>query len=125
MEWLMKKVAEQLKKDLNRSDMTDCMISGRLVEELVGKMKWKGQWSRTVIKMSTDHVDLIPQKHSDSADEEVPHLVFTNSLEEVGDNIKNFGQTSNIFDAMMLLIATYYVFDLEYPTIYSQVLGIT
>jgi len=36
---------------------------------------------------------------------------------------KILGQTLNVLDAAVLLMAVYYVFDLDYPEIYSQVLG--
>lgn len=42
----------------------------------------------------------------------------------IGDNCKIFAQTCNIFDAIVLLIASYYVFDLDYPAIFSQTLGL-
>ena len=42
----------------------------------------------------------------------------------VGDGTKIFGQTCSILDAVILLIAVYYIFDFDYPAIYSQVLGI-
>jgi hypothetical protein len=42
----------------------------------------------------------------------------------VGDNCQIFGQTLSVLDSIMLLIAIYYVFDLEYPTMYAQMLGI-
>jgi hypothetical protein len=34
------------------------------------------------------------------------------------------GQTLSVLDSIMLLIAIYYVFDLEYPTRYAQMVGI-
>jgi hypothetical protein len=42
----------------------------------------------------------------------------------VGDNCQMFGQTLSVLDSIMLLIAIYYVFDLEYPTMYVQMVGI-
>jgi hypothetical protein len=41
-----------------------------------------------------------------------------------GDNCQIFGQTLSVLDSIMLLIAIYYVFDLEYPAMYAQMLGI-
>jgi len=35
-----------------------------------------------------------------------------------------FGQTLLVLNSIMMLIAIYYVFDLEYPTMYAQMLGI-
>jgi hypothetical protein len=35
-----------------------------------------------------------------------------------------FGQTLSVLDSIMLLIAIYYVFDLEYTTMYAQMVGI-
>ena len=42
----------------------------------------------------------------------------------VGDNCQMFGQTLSVLDSIMLLIAIYYVFDLEYTTMYAQMVGI-
>jgi hypothetical protein len=42
----------------------------------------------------------------------------------VDDNCQIFGQTLSVLDSIMLLIAIYYVFDLEYPTMYAQMVGI-
>jgi hypothetical protein len=49
-------------------------------------------------------------------------LVIPNYV--VGDNCQMFGQTLSVLDSIMLLIAIYYVFDLEYPTRYAQMVGI-
>jgi hypothetical protein len=49
-------------------------------------------------------------------------LVIPNYV--VGDNCLMFGQTLSVLDSIMLLIAIYYVFDLEYTTMYVQMLGI-
>ena len=76
-------------------------------------------------------VDKLPEKYLMSEEEDVPVLVVfldteNNSLCNyiIGDDTKMFGQTINILDGIILLMASYYVFDLEYPIIYSQVLGI-
>ena len=42
----------------------------------------------------------------------------------VGDNCQMFGQTLSVLNSIILLIAIYYVFDLEYPTMYVQMVGI-
>ena len=49
-------------------------------------------------------------------------LVIPNYV--VGDNGQMFGQTLSVLDSIMLLIAIYYVFDLEYPTMYVHMVGI-
>jgi len=49
-------------------------------------------------------------------------LIILNYM--VGDNCLMFGQTLSVLDIIMLLIAIYYVFDLEYPTTYAQMVGI-
>ena len=49
-------------------------------------------------------------------------LVISNYV--VGDNCQMFGQTLSVLDSIMLLIAIYYVFDLEYPTMYVHMVGI-
>ena len=49
-------------------------------------------------------------------------LVIPNYV--VGDNCQMFGQTLSVLNSIMLLIAIYYVFDLEYPTMYVQMVGI-
>jgi hypothetical protein len=33
------------------------------------------------------------------------------------------GQTKSVLDALILVLAVYYVFDLQYPAIYGQLLG--
>lgn len=66
-----------------------------------------------------------------SEEEDAPVLVVFFDTEHnslcnyiIGDDTKIFGQTINIIDGIILLMASYYVFDLEYPIIYSRVLGI-
>ena len=49
-------------------------------------------------------------------------LVIPNYV--AGDNCLMFGQTLSVLNSIMLLIAIYYVFDLVYPTMYAQMLGI-
>ena len=49
-------------------------------------------------------------------------LVIPNYV--AGDNCQMFGQTLSVLNSIMLLIAIYYVFDLEYPTMYVQMVGI-
>jgi hypothetical protein len=49
-------------------------------------------------------------------------LVIPNYV--AGDNCQMFGQTLSVLNSIMLLIAIYYVFDLVYPTMYAQMLGI-
>ena len=49
-------------------------------------------------------------------------LVIPNYV--AGDNCQMFGQTLSVLDSIMLLIAIYYVFDLEYPTMYVHMVGI-
>lgn len=76
-------------------------------------------------------MESIKNKQLESAEQDPPRLVvFINEEENavanyvVGDNCQIFGQTLSVLDSVMLLIAVYYVFDLEYPTIYAQMLGI-
>lgn len=65
-----------------------------------------------------------------SAEKSPPHIVVTvgnNSLEHVyiiGDGWTiPCGEGDDVCDAIILLLGTYYIFDLEYPRIYSQILG--
>ena len=75
-------------------------------------------------------MDVLPEKHLNTDDEEAPSLVIFLDTENnvictyvIGDGKKILGQTLNVLDAAVLLMAVYYVFDLDYPEIYSQVLG--
>ena len=42
----------------------------------------------------------------------------------VGDEVQMYTQAETLLDGLMVLIAVYYVFDLAYPKMYSQLLGI-
>lgn len=71
----------------------------------------------------------ISKKHLDSEEESPPSLiVFKNEYEVlviyiVADGCQMLDTTRCIRTAVMLLIASYYVFDLDYPAIYGQFLG--
>ena len=60
---------------------------------------------------------------------QAPQLVLFISSDELqqtvvcGDNVKVVFNPTEAVDALLLLLAVYYAFDLEYPKIYSQVLG--
>ena len=42
----------------------------------------------------------------------------------VGDEVQIYTQAETLLDGLMVLLAVYYVFDLAYPKMYSQLLGI-
>jgi len=42
----------------------------------------------------------------------------------MGDYIQIYTQGETFLDGLMMLIAVYYIFDLAYPKMYSQLLGI-
>ena len=42
----------------------------------------------------------------------------------VSDEVQMYTQAETLLDGLMVLLAVYYVFDLAYPKIYSQLLGI-
>ncbi|XP_076086863.1 uncharacterized protein LOC143057442 [Mytilus galloprovincialis] len=132
MEKLLKHIAETTKN----SEETEALKSLSLfnsLENAVARKKGKGQKSKSCIKVvkNVQNVDQLPQTQLETAAEDPPRLVVFLDPEEdvsciyvVGDNTQIFGQTTNILDAIVLLIACYYVFDLDYPAIYSQVLGL-
>lgn len=70
------------------------------------------------------------QTELQTAPHTAPHIaVFRRSGQVTGSFIIGDGscidcQSDNIEVAVLTLLATYYVFDLDYPQIYSQVLGI-
>ena len=73
-------------------------------------------------------VESIKNKQLEPAEQDPPRwVVFLNeegysvASYVVGDNCQMFGQTLSVLDS---IIAIYYIFDLEYPTMYAQMLGI-
>ena len=42
----------------------------------------------------------------------------------VSDEVQMYTQAETLLDGLMVLLAVYYVFDLAYPKMYSQLLGI-
>ena len=75
-------------------------------------------------------VEDISKKALETADEEAPRLIFFLDEEEkvlaayiVGDTVSIFGQTDSVLDALIVYMACFYVFDLDYPPIYAPVLG--
>jgi hypothetical protein len=75
-------------------------------------------------------VDTLPAKDLEPAEVEAPRLVVYLDTKKtvlcqyiIEDGVQIFAQTTSVLNAMMVLMATYYVLDLEYPTVYCQVLG--
>lgn len=75
-------------------------------------------------------MESISQKQLQSMEGEAPRLVVFLDTDNniicqyvVGDDAQIFVQTVSAFDALIVLLAAYYVFDLEYPTVYCQMLG--
>eukprot|EP00105_Crassostrea_gigas_P039153 XP_019923301.1 PREDICTED: uncharacterized protein LOC105329498 [Crassostrea gigas] len=101
------------------------------LEDLVSKKKGKGQKSKSCIKVVKNVLSLenIPKKHLDSEKESPPSLIVFKNEDEVlviyivADGCQILDTTRCIRTAVMLLIASYYVFDLDYPAIYGQFLG--
>lgn len=68
-------------------------------------------------------------KALDSKPESPPSLVIieneggVDSIYSVGDEAKIFLSTKEPMEALFLLLAWYYITDLEYPRCYSQLLG--
>ena len=64
-----------------------------------------------------------------SAEKSAPHIlviVENNSLGQayiLGDGCTIKCETGDFSDALILLLGTYYIFDLAYPRVYSQILG--
>jgi hypothetical protein len=74
-------------------------------------------------------VDVLPEKHLNTDDEEAPSLVIFLDTENnvictyvIGDG-KKTRTDIKCFRCCCSSYAVYYVFDLDYPEIYSQVLG--
>ena len=42
----------------------------------------------------------------------------------VGDEVQMYTQAETLLDGLMVLLAVYYVFDIAYPKMHSQLLGI-
>ncbi|XP_063409727.1 uncharacterized protein LOC134692990 isoform X1 [Mytilus trossulus] len=103
------------------------------LENNVNRKKGKGIKSKSCIKVvkNVPKIDSLPIKHLETEEEEAPYVVVfldqegnTLCSHVIGDGRKIKGQTLNVLDSLLLLIAVYYVFDLDYPEIYSQTLGI-
>ncbi|XP_046568096.1 LOW QUALITY PROTEIN: uncharacterized protein LOC124276509 [Haliotis rubra] len=143
MEWIMHTVVS--KKTAPEGTDAEKASNCSDLQKLVSKQKGKGLKSKTCITIVNDvkSVETVPQKHLHSQVEEAPHLVvFLDSSKHillvvfldspkhilcqfiVGDNVKIFLQTQSLFDAVISLLGSYYVFDLEYPPTYCQVLGL-
>ncbi|VDI20620.1 Hypothetical predicted protein [Mytilus galloprovincialis] len=103
------------------------------LENNVNRNKGKGIKSRSCIKVvkNVQKIDSIPIKHLETEEGEAPYVVVfldqegnTLCSHVIGHGRKIIEQTLNVLDSLLLLIAVYYVFDLDYPEIYSQTLGI-
>lgn len=75
-------------------------------------------------------MDALTEHHLHSEPKEAPFLLVALdgngdiiTIHIIGDGKDVFGQTENVLDAIVLLIAVYYVFDLSYPRAYDQFLG--
>lgn len=91
----------------------------------------KKELTGLVFFQNVQKIDSLPIKHLETEEGEAPHVVVfldqegnTLCSHVIGDGRKIIGQTLNVLDSLLLLIAVYYVFDLDYPEIYSQTLGI-
>ncbi|XP_046558249.1 uncharacterized protein LOC124267382 [Haliotis rubra] len=118
MEWIMQTVASK-KTAPEGTDAQKSIQLFRDFEKLVSKQKGKGLKSKTCITIVNDvkSVETVPRKHLHSQVEEAPHLVvFLDSSKHilcqfiVGDNVKIILQTQSLFDAVISLLGSYYVF---------------
>ncbi|CAG2202919.1 unnamed protein product [Mytilus edulis] len=133
MEWMMKIVAKDVKLSTEETETEKSIALVKGLENNVNRKKGKGIKSRSCIKVvkNVQKIDSLPIKHLETEEGEAPYVVVfldqegnTLCSHVIGDGRKIIGQTLNVLDSLLLLIAVYYVFDLDYPEIYSQTLGI-
>ncbi|XP_038065740.1 uncharacterized protein LOC119735869 [Patiria miniata] len=104
----------------------------RHVEKATAFDKGKGVKSKSVITIKEDISDDEVEEVLKTGDRDPPHLLVLKKggtiagTFVVGDTVSIMCHSTSdksITSAMLTLIAVYYVFDLDYPKIYSQLLG--
>lgn len=94
-----------------------------------GKTKGKGKASDCCFIVLDDIPDEQMDKYLESEEDEYPRLVlFFKSgrffeAKVVSDGVVVHTQADNIAYALIILLGCYYVFNIEYPRVYSQFLG--
>lgn len=102
----------------------------KFIEKKTAFDKGKGKKSSPIIVQKQDVCDADVGKELDTPQRTAPHILVFVGDETlkgafiVGDSVFIDCKSNNMSVAVLTLLATYYVFDLEYPRIYSQVLGI-
>lgn len=100
------------------------------MEEQTGLFKGKGVIPKSVLVHKVNVPGDETMLHLRTDENTSPHLlIFTagdNIIDAyiVGDNQVIKTDANTLFDALIVLIATYYTFNLEYPKVFSQVLGL-
>ncbi|KAK3085365.1 hypothetical protein FSP39_002173 [Pinctada imbricata] len=92
--------------------------------------KGKGEKSSSFLSVHDDIDEKDIDKFTKSGEEEAPKLILFFKGEDTlemsviaTDTCRIFCQADTVPDAVMMLLASYYVFDLDYPRKYTQCLG--
>ena len=100
------------------------------MEKETGYSNGKGEKTSSFISIFEDIDEKYFDKYTKSHEEEGPRLVmFLNGKEQlemaviVTDSCKIYCQAKSILDSIIILLASYYVFNLDYPRKYYQCLG--
>src|ERR1700759_3975813 len=101
----------------------------RKIEAETGFQKGKGGRSESVLRVVDDVPEADIPKHLETHRNHGPMLVVFMIGDHfelgtvVADGIQIETQAADMLQAFLVLLATYYVFDLSYPRAYSQLLG--
>ena len=101
------------------------------IQRKVSFRQGRGGCSQEVIKLKQDVADEDVEKYLQSEADDSPVLIaFTSAggcnielLSVIGDGIVLTIDTTDIIEGLLILLSTYYVFDLQYPRMYCQFLG--
>lgn len=92
--------------------------------------KERGRSRQASISLFEDVEEKEVEKYTKSHEEECPRLIlFLKGMDQLEmtvittNNCRIYCQTENVINSIMILLASYYVFNLDYPRKYSQCLG--
>lgn len=100
------------------------------LEKETGYSKGKGEKSSSFISLFEDVEEKDVEKYTKSHEEEGPRLIlFLKGKDQLEmtviatDNCRIYCQTENVINSIMILLASYYIFNLDYSRKYSQCLS--
>ncbi|XP_063959686.1 uncharacterized protein LOC135155065 [Lytechinus pictus] len=122
---------EELKSTGSKEGPLELLPLIQYIEKKTAFDRGKGSKTEAVISIKKEVPDEDVEAHMTSGKKEPPRLVIFVTGEEdvtgcfiVSDEVTIDCKVTNLTKAFMQLIAAYYVFNLEYPKMYSQLLGL-